>query len=103
MVHEIRHVAPIKIAEDVIIREAQGFMEPEFTNGELTLSEAEITFFKENGFIVKCGFLEEREAFKRIVDYVWENVPRGLFRRDDPKSWIGTPSDQWTEEDELQV
>ncbi len=99
----IRHTTSIKMADDVIIREAQGFTDPDFTNGEPTLSDAEVAFFKENGFIVKRGFLDEKEAFERIADYVWENVPRGLFRRDDPQSWVGAPREQWTEEDEVRV
>jgi hypothetical protein len=73
--------------------------DPEFTNGEPTLSKAEVAFFKENGFLVKRGLLNEPETFARIVDYVWEQVPRGLVKRDDPKTWIDAPQGEWTEAD----
>jgi len=72
---------------------------PEFTNGDPTLSEAEVAFFKEHGFLVKRGFLDEKETFERIVDFVWENVPRELVKRDDPKTWIDAPHGEWTAED----
>ena len=60
-----------KMAEDVVIRESQVFVEPEFTNGEPTLCDVEVAFFKEHGFLVKRGFLDEatvqRVAFLRRV------------------------------------
>ena len=88
-----------KLAEDVVIREPQVFVDPEFTNGDPTLGEREVAFFKENGFIIKRGLLDEKETFERIVDYVWENVPRGILMRDDPQTWPGAPHGKWTEED----
>ena len=103
MVHEIKHVSAKKIAEDVVIREAKGFTDPAFTNGNLALCENEIAFFKANGFLLKRGFLDEKKAFDRIVDYVWENVPRKIFTREDRQSWVGAPGEQWTEEDSIQV
>ena len=95
-----RHAAHRPLADYVVIREAEVFTDPDFTNGEASLSDPEIDFFKENGFLLKRGFLDEPEAFERIIDYVWENVPRDLFRRDDLESWVGSPVDKWTEEDE---
>jgi hypothetical protein len=92
-----------KIAEDVVIPEPQVFADPDFTNGEPTLSDDEVAFFKENGFLVKRGFLDDDKTFERIVDYVWENVPRNLFSRNDPKSWTGSPKEKWTEEDDIRV
>jgi hypothetical protein len=89
----------LKIAEDVVIREPDVLVDPEFTNGDLTLSEAEVAFFKAHGFLVKRGFLNEKETFDRIVNYVWENVPGELVKRDDPKTWIDAPHGEWTEAD----
>jgi hypothetical protein len=94
-----RHSTP-KVAEDVVIRDPQVFVDPGFANGELTLSEAEVAFFKENGFIVKRGLLDEKETFERIVDYVWENMPTETVKRDDPQTWPNAPNGQWTSEDE---
>ncbi|MDA0711172.1 MAG: phytanoyl-CoA dioxygenase family protein [bacterium] len=87
------------VAEDVVIRDPIVFDDPDFANGEPTLSRDEVAFFKENGFIVKRGLLEDRGNFKRIVDYMWENVPRQIIRREDPQTWPGAPHGQWTEED----
>jgi hypothetical protein len=102
----------LRISNDVVIREPEVLVSPElkngdptlradpsFTNGDPTLSEAEIVFFKENGFLVKRGFLKEKETFERVVDHVWENVPRDLVKRDDPETWIDAPQGEWTSED----
>jgi len=100
------------IGEDVVIREPNVLVrlelkdgdptllaDPEFTNGDPTLSEAEVAFFKENGFLVKRGLLNEKETFARIVDHVWENVPREIVNRADVKTWIDAPHGPWTEAD----
>ena len=89
-----------RVAEDVVVRNPEVFTDPDSVNGEPTLSDAEVSFFKQNGFVVKRGFLDETETFERVVDYVWENVPRKLMKRDDPKTWVDAPREQWTEEDE---
>ena len=59
------------LPEDLVIREPKVFEGPEFTNGEPTLSADEISFFKENGFLVKHGLLNEPETFGKIIDYAW--------------------------------
>ncbi|MBT4139616.1 MAG: hypothetical protein HOE48_16965 [Candidatus Latescibacteria bacterium] len=89
----------LPIGKDVVLHEPDPLVHPEFTNGDPTLSEAEIAFFKEHGFLVKRGLLDEKETFERIVDYVWEQVPRDLVKRDDPKTWIDAPHGEWTAED----
>lgn len=95
----IRRATMPRIAEDVVICTPHVFVDPDFANGKPTLSEAEVAFFKEYGFIVKRGFLDEKQTFERIVDYVWENVPREILKRDDSQTWLGAPHGQWTEED----
>lgn len=98
-----KHASATKMADDVVLRDAVCCEDPDFTNSDATLTEAEVAYFKTHGFLVKRGFLDEPDAFARIVDYVWEKVPRDLFRRDDPASWVGVPSDAWTEEDDERV
>jgi hypothetical protein len=88
-----------KVAEDVVVHDPITFEDPDFTNGEPTLSEAEVTFFKKNGFIIKRGLLDDRENFERIVNYVWENVPRNIVKRDDIQTWYDAPQGEWTEKD----
>jgi hypothetical protein len=92
-----------KIPDDVVIRDSEVFVDPDFTNGDPTLSDAEIAFFKENGFLIKRGFLNEGETFNRIIDYVWDQMPRELVKRDDPQTWLTVPHEQWTEEDAATV
>jgi len=103
MESKIKHPTATPIAEDVVIREAEVFVDPNFTNGDPALSDDEVAFFKENGFLVKRRIMDEHEAFERIVDYVWENVPRGLMKREDTQTWLGMPHEQWTEDDEASV
>jgi hypothetical protein len=88
-----------RVAEDVAVHAPITFVDPEFANGTPTLSEEEATFFKENGFLIKRGLLDEKETFERIVDYVWENVPREIVKRDDVQTWFDAPQGLWTEED----
>ncbi|MFT5365834.1 MAG: hypothetical protein ACI8V2_000775, partial [Candidatus Latescibacterota bacterium] len=88
-----------KMAADVVVRPPEVFADPDFTNGDPTLDETEVSYFKENGFIVKRGLIDEPETFERIVDYLWENVPREIVKRDDSQTWQGAPHGQWTEED----
>jgi hypothetical protein len=40
-----------KIAEDVVIHDPEVFDIPDYVNEEPTLSEAETTFFKQNGIL----------------------------------------------------
>ena len=94
----VRAVMP-KMAADVDIRKPEIFADPDYANGETSLCKEEVEFFKENGFIIKRGLLDEKETFNRIVDYVWENAPRDLIKRDDPQTWLGAPQGEWTEED----
>ena len=91
------HALPI--GEDVVLRDPDPLFDPDFTNGDPTLSEAEVAFFKEKGFLVKRGLLDETETFARIVDYVWENVPRDIVKREDPETWIDAPQEEWTAAD----
>jgi len=88
----------LRIGEHVVFRTPDPLSDPDFTNGDPTLSKAEVDFFKENGFLVKRGLIDEPETFARIVDHVWENVPRDLVKRDDPDTWIDAPQGDWTRE-----
>lgn len=90
------HALPF--GQDVVFLKPEPLVDPDFTNGDPTLSEEEIAFFKEKGFLVKRGLLNEPEAFERIVDSVWENMPEGLVKRDDPSTWIDAPQGEWTSE-----
>ena len=88
-----------RVAEDVVIHDPITFEDPAFTNGSPTLSEEEIAFFKENGFLIKRGLLDDKKNFERISNYVWENMPREIVKRDDIQTWFNAPHGQWTEKD----
>ena len=70
---------------------------------QLNLSRSEIDFFKEHGFIVKRGLITEQTRLARIVDYVWECVPRSLISRDDLTTWTDQASHRWSDEDNRQI
>jgi hypothetical protein len=91
------------IGKDVVLHDPEPLVDPDFTNGDPTLSEAEVAFFKENGFLVKRGILDEQETFARILDHVWEQVPREIVKRDDPETWIDAPQGEWTSEDSERI
>tara|TARA_Y100000588_G_scaffold395242_1_gene521739 strand:+ start:15360 stop:16349 length:990 start_codon:yes stop_codon:yes gene_type:complete len=95
-----KHPCSRDISQDIEYGDAVVFEDPDFTNGSPTLSEAEAAHFKEHGYVVKRGLLDEPETFERIVDYVWENVPRGICQRDDSETWFAVLDEGWTEEDE---
>ena len=87
------------IGKDVVLRDPDPLIDPEFTNGDPILSEIEVAFFKENGFLVKREFLNEKDTFAHIVDHVWNQVPREIVKRDSLETWIDAPQGEWTAED----
>ena len=103
MDYNIGHATSQQIAEDVVIRKTRGFVDPDFANAEASLNDAEVAHFKEHGFIVKRRLLDDETTFARVVEYIWENVPRGILKRDDPQTWLDAPHERWTEEDAQRV
>ncbi len=101
--YNIGHPTGQPAAEDVVVREPVPFVDPECTKPGPELSAGEIAHFKEHGFLVKRRLIDDDDAFARIADYLWDNVPRGILRRDDVASWLDSPHEQWTDEDVEQV
>lgn len=99
MNNQVNPAISSQVRKDIVLREAEVLVDPDFTNGEASLSAEEIAFFKENGFLIKRGLLDEPEAFKSAVDLVWDSIPRGIMKRDDPQTWYDSPHEHWTEED----
>lgn len=71
------------------------FEPPELAEQDVVVSQAEIEFFKENGFLFKHGLID-RDAAADALDRAWqcliETVPPAadsgwLLKRDDPTSW----------------
>jgi hypothetical protein len=99
MKRDPRRLTLPKVAEDVVIPEPEVFTDPDFANGDPTLQDDEVAFFKKNGFLIKRGLLTERDALARIVDHVWETAPPDIVKRDEPETWFDAPHGRWTEAD----
>lgn len=97
------HPASHAVSEDIVIPEPVPFEDPAGFTSAPDLNAEEVAHFKEQGFIVKRGLIDEPTAFEAVIDHLWRNVPRDLMRRDDPDSWTDTPETHWTEEDSLRV
>ena len=97
------HAASLPISEDVPLRDPEPFQDPTGFDRDAAVNPWEAAHFKENGFIVKRGLIDDPSVFEQVDDYLWRNVPRGLIRREDPTSWIDTPDERWSEDDSLKV
>lgn len=86
-------------AEDIVIRTPEVFADPPSATRGPTLSDGEAAHFKEHGFIVKRRLIDDSEAFEQALDHLWDNVPRGILRRDEPETWLDAPHERWTDED----
>lgn len=84
---------------EIVVHEPAVFEDPDFLAPGPTLSGAEVEHFKDQGFIVKRGLIDDAEAFQQIADYLWSNVPRDILQRDDPATWLDAPNEKWAEED----
>ena len=101
--YNVGHAASQPVPEDIVVPTAMAYEDPEFATPEPLLNNREAAFFRTRGYIVKRGLIDDPETFRRIVDQIWLNVPRGLLRRDDPDTWTDAPDAEWTEEDALRV
>ena len=70
---------------------------------EVGLTQPEISEFKQRGFLVKRGLIDDSKGLERIVDYMWQHVPRGVMLCDEPATWLDKPHRKWTEEDTKRV
>ena len=92
-------------AEDVAVREPEVFADAGRASSGPTLADADIAHFKEHGFIVKRGLIDDASVFSQIADHLWDNVPRSVLRRHDPKTWLaawngkGESGNFWRDED----
>ncbi|MDE0047370.1 MAG: phytanoyl-CoA dioxygenase family protein [bacterium] len=101
--YNVGHAASQPVPEDIVVPRAAVYGDPDFATRKPWLNGREAAFFKARGYIVKRGLIDGLETFRRIVDQIWRNVPRGLLRRDDPDTWTDAPDAEWTEEDALRV
>ena len=97
--YAVGHASGQPKSAEVVVRDPIVFEDPDFLTAGPTLSDPEVEHFKDEGFIVKRGLIDDDEAFAHIVDYLWSNVPRDVLRRDDPATWLDAPHEKWAEED----
>lgn len=97
------HPTSQPIADEVILRKTVIHTDSLIGSTGPSLGDEEISYFKRQGFLVKRGLIHDPVTFDRVIDYVWENVPRGVMQRDDPATWIDNPQQKWTEQDHARV
>lgn len=103
MDYNVGHATSQPVADDVVVREAEIYTDDESVTPAASLSADEIAHFKARGFIVKRGLIDDDDAFGKVLDHVWNNVPRDIMRRDDVRTWLDAPHEKWTEEDAARV
>ena len=67
-------------SSDLPLSEPVTFTDPDYFDCEPSLNGDEAAHFKRKGFIVKQGLIDDTEIFKKVVDFIWTKVPRGLLR-----------------------
>ena len=67
------------------------------------VNDAEAQFFKQHGYVIKRGLLNNRNQLSKAVEYLWENVPGQILKKDDPDTWTDSPAKHWTTADHERV
>ncbi|NKB99862.1 MAG: hypothetical protein GKR90_15380 [Pseudomonadales bacterium] len=96
------HATTQAIDSSVSIAEAVAHKEIVAENST-RLSPEEISFFKHNGYLIKRRVIDDDQLFCRVIDYLWNNVPRNILQRDDPHTWLDSPHKRWTASDHEMV
>ena len=97
------HPSSAKIAEDVKFRDPEIYQDQIKSIDVDVFNSDEIAHFKEQGYVVKRKLINDPETFAKVVDYMWENVPRNIVKRDDPATWVDSPHERWTADDGARV
>ena len=97
--YAVGHAAAQPRAKEIIPRDPTVFGDPDFLTPGPTLGPAEVEHFKDRGFLVKRGLIDDDKAFGQIIDHLWSNVPRGILKADDPATWLDAPHEKWAEAD----
>ena len=101
------HLTGQPAAVDALPREPMVFPQANEAPSSPALSADEIAHFKQQGFIVKRGLIDDPRTFAQVADYLWANVPAGTLRRDDASTWFDAgpsaeqdqPPRKWRDED----
>lgn len=101
--YNVGHAASQPVPEDIVVPPAMVYEDPGFATSDVALNAREIAFFKDRGYLVKRGLIDDPETFGQVFNHVWRQVPRGILQRGDPDTWLDAPGEKWTEEDALRV
>ena len=85
--YNVGHLTGQPKAVDIVIREPVVFADSPGASARSNLTAAEITYFKQHGFLVKRGLIDDASVFAHIADHLWHNAPHGTLRRDDAQTW----------------
>lgn len=85
------HLTGQPTAEDAAPKAPVPFEDPAGFTSAPNVSSAEVAHFKTRGFIVKRGLVRDDAAFAQVADHLWQHVPHGRLRRDDPATWLDNP------------
>lgn len=87
------------LPDDIVIQEPEIYTTRLKGDDTADLSPDEIAHFKDQGFIVKRGLVDERSELRDLIDYIWEHIPQNVMERNDPASWSNGPEDRLDAED----
>lgn len=93
------HASGQPVAKDVRLLEPTIYSDFSESSPSWHPNTDEVAHIVEHGFLVKRGLVDDRAALHRAVDLLWNNVPRDILNRDDPKTWIDYPHEKWREQD----
>ena len=97
------HLTGQAAAADVRVREPVVFRDLDGAAAGAALSAGEIAHFKEQGFVVKRGLIDDADAFAQVADYLWGKVPYDTFRRQDVRTWFDAAHETWRDEDVARI
>ncbi len=92
------HASGQPVDKDVRVHEPRIYSDLAESSKEWQPNVDEVAHFVEKGFLVKRGLVDDKEALQKAVDLLWNNVPRGIMARDDPRTWVDYPHEKWLEE-----
>ena len=68
--YNVGHASSQPVAEDIVVRQATVYEDPGFATSEPSLNAQESAFFKDRGYLVKRGLIDDSQTFRRVVDHV---------------------------------
>ena len=96
--YNVGHLTGQPAAEDVAVREPTPFADPPCVTAGPGIAAGEVALFKQHGFLIKRGLIDDEDAFAQVADHLWSKVPGNILRRDEPAGWSAAAQPQWPRE-----